>query len=78
MATYTYVTLQGWQIWRCTENEARTRAALLAGRAPYALMKDGKNRAELKALTVQGLSKLDELQKVLTTQTRPSYIEGQT
>lgn len=77
MATYTYVTLQGWQIWRCTENEARTRAAILSGRAPYALMKDGKNRAKLKALTVQGLSCLDDLKKVLTTQPRPSYIEEQ-
>ena len=74
MATYTYVTLQGWQIWRCTETEAKARASILAGRAPFMLMRDRKPAS--KVLLAQGLSKLDELKSVLTTQTRPAYVEG--
>jgi len=70
--TFTYATLTGWQIWKCSRRTATTRASLLAGRDAYVLMRDHSPASAIVAYN--DLNKCGQIAKVIETQ-KPSYVE---
>lgn len=70
--TFTFGTCDGWQIWRCSKREATQRAALLAGRAAYVLLRDHAPASEV--ISWNDLNKCARISHVIKTQ-KPAYIE---
>lgn len=64
-STFVYATCDGWQIWNTSRREATKRAAILAGRTPYVLLKGLAPASEIVAW--HDLSKVAQIKKVLET-----------